>query len=171
MPPPPPPSASYNLKLDDFSDSEEEESNDYYSQNQHEMDNATAVHHTDGYVVEENATVVSLTELRQQYADGNVSKEEFTSALHAHQANNASNNDSKHRIMMTASGDSSPEVVEAFNVTALTTDDSDNEDDEGDDDLSGKMDIDEQDNTDGGEISSPGRKKKKKKKKVGVYAV
>jgi len=180
MPPPPPPSASYNLKLDDFSDSEEEE-NDYYSQSGNDvMDRnaptatanttaqgdigAVAVHHTDGYLVEDAAIVVSLTELRQQYADGKVSKEEFAAALRAHQANIAANNDGD------GNSKQMPEVVEAFNVTALTDDSDDNDeegDDDDDDDLSGNMDVDEQHTVDG-EISSPVRKKKKKKKKVGV---
>ena len=165
MPPPPPPSASYNLNLDDFSDSSEEE-NDYYSSHRQNtampsFSSTAAVHKTDGYVVNEqaNATVVSLTELRQRYADGKVSKEEFAAALRAHQVNTADNGSER----MMVNDESEPEVVEAFNVTALSDNDSDHDDDN--DDPNSRMDIDGPSTIDG-EISSPVRKKKKKKKKV-----
>ena len=166
MPPPPPPSASYNLKLDDFSDSEEED-NGYRSYNyNHRNDFAPktpAVPRADGYAVKDSP-VVSMAEIRQQYLAGKVSKEEFAAALRAsHQANN--------NVVARKSGDvsnadsSRSEIVEAFNVTALSSDGSDEDDgDEGNDDTTGKMEIDELPTADG-EVSSPVRKKKKKKKK------
>lgn len=191
MPPPPPPSASYNLKLDDFSDSEEEDNNDYYSSHQQAAPllstaaaagsaSSSVVHKTDGYLVQD-AAVVSLTELRQKYADGKVSKEEFAAALRAHQATTTANtavksdgrntaNENQRRMMM-VDGEEEPEVVEAINVKVLSDDsDIDDEDcqdnDNGDSNIS-KMDVDGQSTVVvDGEVSSPVRKKKKKKKKV-----
>ena len=134
---------------------------------------AAVVHKTDGYVVDDQdtATVVSLTELRQRYVDGKVSKEEFAAALRAHQVNN---NVTATAVKSDAdNGESEPEVVEAFNVTALSEEeeDDDNDDDDDDDDPSSKMmDIDGQSTVDL-EISSPARKKKKKKKKVSASYV
>ena len=125
------------------------------------------VHKTDGYLVKEDqpttATVVSLTELRQRYANGTVSKEEFAAALRAHQANTTAADNIDHSERMMVDGKSEPEVVEAFNVTALSEDDSDHDDDAS----SSKMDIDGQSSE---EVSSPVRKKKKKKKKVSIVA-
>ena len=174
MPPPPPPSASYNLKLDDFSDSEEEDngyrSYNYNHRNDFAPKTAPAAHHhipavprADGYAVKDSP-VVSMAEIRQQYLSGKVSKEEFAAALRAsHQANN--------NVVARKSGDvsnadsSRSEIVEAFNVTALSSDGSDEDGgDEGNDDTTGKMEIDELHTADG-EVSSPVRKKKKKKKK------
>ena len=124
----------------------------------------SAVHKTDGYLVKEDqpttATVVSLSELRQRYANGTVSKEEFAAALRAHQANTTAADNIDHSERMMVDGKSEPEVVEAVNVTALSEDDSDRDDDDA---SSSKMDIDGQSCE---EVSSPVRKKKKKKKKV-----
>lgn len=184
MPPPPPPSASYNLKLDDFSDSED---NDYYSHQHSSLTQTTAplpniaaastvVHKTDGYLVQD-APVISLSELRQKYAEGKVSKEEFAAALRAHQATSATTtaaavksngqNTANENQRMMVDGEQEPEVVEAINVKVLS-DDSDNDDECEDNSNNSKMDVDGQNTADGDEVSSPVRKKKKKKKKVGA---